>query len=363
MTQFSYEQLVSAGVSGDFDYIQSVLDHNKDLPKSILNMILPYAAKHGHAECLKMLVNQGADLHHDDEYTFREAVRYRKFEAIKFCVEHGADVAADDNWAVRNSAIIAENDLLKYLLEHGGDASSFKKDDLRRLFSHISFQDSQLSFEIVTSLYETGLDIALDHYYVVSQIQQDKKDALQGRNMHAYLSDLIFLDHFIGRAPAVDAAKPLAEQLQQVLPFTFQYPLGSKRPVVSGKMTGLQAKIVNREFETVLENLDQMIDLDMNGDFLVQSGVSLQYILRRTGQLDLLFQQRFWANDDGQAAIEKMDKLYYSLNSYNRRFVQDSYAALREKKVLQDQLYSLKGQGDKVPKLKRRRKSPKPPRP
>ncbi|MGB5860131.1 MAG: ankyrin repeat domain-containing protein, partial [Pseudomonas aeruginosa] len=69
-----------------------------------LNEQLIDAARVGNLEELRRLVQQGADLHTDDECALRLAASNGHFEVVKYLVEHRADIHTYRDQALRMAA-------------------------------------------------------------------------------------------------------------------------------------------------------------------------------------------------------------------------------------------------------------------
>lgn len=78
-----------------------------------LNEQLIGAARVGNLEELRRLVQQGADLHAEDECALRLAASNGHFEVVKYLVEHGASPAAGINAAAMSGQIEVVERLLK----------------------------------------------------------------------------------------------------------------------------------------------------------------------------------------------------------------------------------------------------------
>ena len=92
-------------------------------------------AKNGHLHIVKYLVEQGQDIHKDDEAVLRYSAWYGHLDVVKYCVEkHNADIHAQDDFALIYSAQGGHLEVVKYLVEkHNADIHA--KDDFALRYS------------------------------------------------------------------------------------------------------------------------------------------------------------------------------------------------------------------------------------
>lgn len=82
---------------------------------------LSFASEKGHQEIVKYLVEKGADIHERDDVALGYASRNGNLEIMQFLVEAGANVNAHNGYALRIAASKGHLDAVKYLIEHGAD--------------------------------------------------------------------------------------------------------------------------------------------------------------------------------------------------------------------------------------------------
>jgi ankyrin repeat protein len=75
-------------------------------------------------ELVKFLVEKGANVQADDNYTLIYAFYNGNLEVIKFLVEKGANIQADDNYALRYASYNGNLEVVKYLVEKGADVQA-----------------------------------------------------------------------------------------------------------------------------------------------------------------------------------------------------------------------------------------------
>ena len=88
-------------------------------------------AENGQIEVVKYLIEQGADIHTYNDYALRYASKYGYLDVVKYLVENGANIHADDDFALRWSAEKGHLEVLKYLIEQGADIHALDDSALR----------------------------------------------------------------------------------------------------------------------------------------------------------------------------------------------------------------------------------------
>ena len=70
---------------------------------------------------LQMLLDEGANVHVDNDYTLRRASEYGHTKVVKLLFKHGADVHARDDQALRWTSVNGHAEVVKLLLNNGAD--------------------------------------------------------------------------------------------------------------------------------------------------------------------------------------------------------------------------------------------------
>ena len=70
---------------------------------------------------IKELIEQGADIHVDNDFAFRFASEFGHLETVKFLVEQGANIHANNDSALRTASLNGHLEIVKYLVEQGAD--------------------------------------------------------------------------------------------------------------------------------------------------------------------------------------------------------------------------------------------------
>ena len=77
---------------------------------------LRWASNNGYLEVVKYLVEQGVDIHAADDYALSNAVYGGHLEVLKYLVEQGADIHARNDWALKNASAKGHIEVIKYFL-------------------------------------------------------------------------------------------------------------------------------------------------------------------------------------------------------------------------------------------------------
>ena len=113
--------------SVNLKYIGKVLDNIKFLVENGANIhadddfALRWSSENGHLEVVKYLVENGADIQAEDNIALRLSAENGHLEVVKYLVEQGADIHSDDDFALRWSAENGRLEVVKYLVENGAD--------------------------------------------------------------------------------------------------------------------------------------------------------------------------------------------------------------------------------------------------
>jgi ankyrin repeat protein len=86
-------------------------------------MNLTEAAKDGHLETVQYLIENGADIHADNDYALQWAAGNGHLDVVRYLVENGADIHADNDLALRYTAGNGHLDVVRFLVENEADAS------------------------------------------------------------------------------------------------------------------------------------------------------------------------------------------------------------------------------------------------
>ena len=75
----------------------------------------------GHLEIVKYLVDNGADVHANDDEALRWAASNGYLEVVEYLVDNGADIHANNDGALMWATLNGRLEVVKYLVENGAD--------------------------------------------------------------------------------------------------------------------------------------------------------------------------------------------------------------------------------------------------
>jgi hypothetical protein len=76
---------------------------------------------YGNLEEVKELIQQGADIHYDDDRPIVEASVYGNFKIVKYLIEQGVDIHTHNDIAFTNCCEYGWLDMVKYFVSKGAD--------------------------------------------------------------------------------------------------------------------------------------------------------------------------------------------------------------------------------------------------
>jgi ankyrin repeat protein len=135
----------------DLELIKEIIYLNVD--KNILNKYLIKYKYYKNYELVKLLLENGADVHVENDCSLRWASCCGHDKVVKILLENGADVHADDDKALRLASYYGHDKVIKLLLENGADIHS-NNDYALRFASNFGYD------KIVRLLLENGADTA-----------------------------------------------------------------------------------------------------------------------------------------------------------------------------------------------------------
>jgi ankyrin repeat protein len=143
------EQLIEAATKGNTQEVKSLLEQGADIHAEDFygykDAAIRLAASHGHTETAKLLLENGADIHADNDYALRGAAVYGHTETAKLLLENGADIHAEDDLALCLATLYDYTEIAKLLLKHYKTIS-----DLETLLKNEGFPKDPIQKEIET---------------------------------------------------------------------------------------------------------------------------------------------------------------------------------------------------------------------
>ena len=101
---------------GYLGFIKVLLEEGTNI-HALDDYALRYAAQKDHLPVVKYLVEKGANIHADNDYALRVAASYGHLPVVKYLVEAGADIHAENDEALRFAKKYKHKDVVQYLKE------------------------------------------------------------------------------------------------------------------------------------------------------------------------------------------------------------------------------------------------------
>ena len=145
--RYHHRDLIDLARIGDLTGVRYLVEYRgADIQ---MDAALRRASENGYLEVVKYLVEQGADIHSDNDYPLRAAASYGhlavvnylveneaneildevlilaalngQLEIVKYLVEQGADIHANNDYALQLAASYGNMPVVKYLVEQGAE--------------------------------------------------------------------------------------------------------------------------------------------------------------------------------------------------------------------------------------------------
>ena len=165
----TFEYLISCGASihvnnyalrysalyGHLDIVKYLIDNGANLHDEN-DCALRFSAEHGHLSIVKYLIENGADIHANDDYALKLSAQCGYLNVVEYLIENGANIHAGNDYPLRWSAYDGHLDVVKYLMEKGADIHA--ANDFALLLSA-----SRGHLHIVKYLIENGANLHADN--------------------------------------------------------------------------------------------------------------------------------------------------------------------------------------------------------
>jgi len=110
--------LRQASMYGHCDVVQLLLVHGADV-HAHNDEALREASMLGHCDVVKLLLEHGAHVHADEDAALRYASKYGNCDVVELLLQHGADVHSQNDFALQWARVLGHHDVAQLLLEHG----------------------------------------------------------------------------------------------------------------------------------------------------------------------------------------------------------------------------------------------------
>jgi len=111
-------KLKYVGERTDLKVLKMLLDEGADIHAGADGLIY-WAATKGHTDIVAFALDQGADIHVENDAPLRRAARFGSLETVKLLLERGANIHADGDGALWRAACDGHLEIVKFLLDEG----------------------------------------------------------------------------------------------------------------------------------------------------------------------------------------------------------------------------------------------------
>ena len=115
----------------DRSWSQYYIEDLRSINKNNANDKLKESSEDGRLDQVIVAVNNGADIHADNDDSLRYASENGYIQIVKYLVEQGADIHARNDWSLRSASENGYIQIVKYLIEQGADIHAENDDSLR----------------------------------------------------------------------------------------------------------------------------------------------------------------------------------------------------------------------------------------
>lgn len=154
------EILIEACQNGELDEVKELISQgaNIDFIDDEDWQPITYAGANGYKEIVKYLIENGAELGHEDDLVLREALYNGYNDIVKLLIESGADIHSNESCCIKEASGNGDYDMVKYFIEQGADVNA----DFNCVITNAS-ENGHVN--VVKLLHQNGADLdkAIEH--------------------------------------------------------------------------------------------------------------------------------------------------------------------------------------------------------
>ena len=118
------------------------------------------ASENGHIEIVKYLLNNGVDIHINQDSPLRYAIVVKKYDMVKFLIDNGADIHIADEYPFLLSWDFGSPDICKLLIDNGADLEKITK----TLFKRKTSKQKKEILEFIDKLKNNNVNESIKDY-------------------------------------------------------------------------------------------------------------------------------------------------------------------------------------------------------
>lgn len=136
-----------ASANGDYNYVLTNINNSENLDLS-----LSYASEFGHLNIVVLLVENGADLHADNDNALRVAAAKGHLNIVNYLAVNGANISAQYDDALLQAVIHKHLDVVQYLVNNGAshieEAINLAEDPNIKEYLEFALNDNDYDYDI-----------------------------------------------------------------------------------------------------------------------------------------------------------------------------------------------------------------------
>lgn len=130
------------------------------------NMLLSIAARHGHLNILKYLIDHGGDIHHNGDEPFRWAANNGQLDMIRYLLEYCSPDREALHTGFRHGVINGHLNIVRQLISHGVDIYYGEYQPIYWYEDSSNFDTLSYLYIRAGRLHEDFVDVLLWHEYI-----------------------------------------------------------------------------------------------------------------------------------------------------------------------------------------------------
>jgi hypothetical protein len=125
------------------------------------------SSENGRIDVVKILVEKGANIHSNDDYALRMSSYYGHIEVVQFLIENGANVCANNDYALKWSSYNGHIEVVKILVKNGANIHADDDDAL-------IWSSSNGHIKVVKYLVKNGANIHINNDQVIKMSSENE---------------------------------------------------------------------------------------------------------------------------------------------------------------------------------------------